>query len=165
MLLSEKSTMMAFSNSDARDMTRIDEEDDFSNDDLVHLSRHGMQHGDPSLTPGPIRRKSTRDPGLSTLLEPSSSAGHNHRRYVVGERALIHPRPTEPRLRRLAHPVNKYGFPYGEGKTPEEQKGPHLYVLATVKRVHFGENLQYYTVQRADTGKDERADVGENSEY
>jgi hypothetical protein len=58
-------------------------------------------------------------------------------------------------------PVNKYGYPRGEGKSHEEQQGPFVYVLATVQKVHFDEDLRYYTVARADTGAMQRADAGE----
>lgn len=57
-------------------------------------------------------------------------------------------------------PVNKYGFPQGEGTTEEEKAGPYTFVLATVKHVHFDEDDRYYTVQRADTGSEQRADSG-----
>jgi class 3 adenylate cyclase len=59
---------------------------------------------------------------------------------------------------RLASPVNRYGYPPGEGHSSEEQRGPYHYVYATVTKVHFGENAQYYTVMRADTGTSQRAD-------
>jgi len=57
-------------------------------------------------------------------------------------------------------PVNKYGYPKGEGKTPEERQEPHVYVLATVKHIHFREDARHYTVERADTGVCVRADTG-----
>jgi hypothetical protein len=59
---------------------------------------------------------------------------------------------------RFANLVNRYGYPPGEGITPEEQRGPYVYVLATVTKVHFEEDAQYYTVTRADTGVEQRAD-------
>jgi len=58
-------------------------------------------------------------------------------------------------------PVNKHGFPQGEGRTDEEKGGPYTFVLATVKHVHFDEDDRYYTVVRADTGTEQRADSGE----
>jgi len=57
------------------------------------------------------------------------------------------------------NPVNKYGYPRGHGRTIEEQRGPYLYVLAKVKKVHFEEDARYYTVEREDTKKEQRADV------
>jgi len=57
-------------------------------------------------------------------------------------------------------PVNKLGFPEGEGRTDEERNGPYVYVLATVKSVHFGEDDRYYTVERFDTRSRQRADRG-----
>lgn len=59
-------------------------------------------------------------------------------------------------------PVNQYGFPPGEGHRSSEQQGPYVYVLATVKRVHYDEDVPYYTVIRADTLAEQRADVGES---
>ena len=43
--------------------------------------------------------------------------------------------------------------------TPEERAGPHVYVLALVVGVHFGENAQYYTVRREDNAQEQRADA------
>jgi hypothetical protein len=60
---------------------------------------------------------------------------------------------------RWANLVNRYGFPPGEGATPEEQRGPYIYVLCTVKEVHFEEFAAYYTVDRCDTGAEQRADA------
>jgi hypothetical protein len=57
-------------------------------------------------------------------------------------------------------PVNKHGFPQGEGRTDEEKGGPYTFVLATIKHVHFDEDDRYYTVIRADTGTEQRADSG-----
>lgn len=59
-------------------------------------------------------------------------------------------------------PVNQYGFPPGEGHRPAEQQGPYVYVMATVKRVHFDEDVPYYTVTRADTNADQRAESGKS---
>jgi hypothetical protein len=56
--------------------------------------------------------------------------------------------------------VNRYGYPAGGGVAPQEMRGPYTYVLATVKKVHFEEDAEYYTVTRADTGADQRADRG-----
>lgn len=57
-------------------------------------------------------------------------------------------------------PVNKHGYPQGEGSTEEEKSGPYTFVLATVRHVHFDEDDRYYTVLRADTGTEQRADSG-----
>lgn len=56
--------------------------------------------------------------------------------------------------------VNRFGYPEGEGKTEDERKGPYNFVLATVKQLHFEEDDRYYTVVRADTGSEQRADSG-----
>lgn len=58
-------------------------------------------------------------------------------------------------------PVNIHGYPPGEGKTEAERQGPYVFVLATVKKVHFDEDERYYTVVRADNGTEQRADTGE----
>jgi hypothetical protein len=57
-------------------------------------------------------------------------------------------------------PVNKYGYRAGEGRTEAERAGPYTFVLATVKHMHFEEDDRYYTVVRADTGTEQRADSG-----
>jgi len=57
--------------------------------------------------------------------------------------------------------VNKYGFPAGDGETPEEKVGPYLFVLATVKQIHFEEIALYYTVARCDNGMEQRAESNE----
>eukprot|EP00934_Nitzschia_sp_Nitz4_P008652 Nitzschia sp. Nitz4//scaffold11_size288233//230845//235511//NITZ4_000808-RA/size288233-snap-gene-0.61-mRNA-1//-1//CDS//3329534176//8642//frame0 len=57
-------------------------------------------------------------------------------------------------------PVNRFGFPQGEGRTEEEKCGPYTFVFATVKHVHFDEDDRYYTIVRADTGTEQRADSG-----
>jgi hypothetical protein len=79
-----------------------------------------------------------------------------YRRYRVGESVLICCPQSGP-----SNLVNRYGYPVGGGNNVEEQKGPYVYVLATVKKVHFEEDAEYYTVTRADTGGDQRADAGE----
>ena len=56
--------------------------------------------------------------------------------------------------------LNKYGFPDGEGNYPFERKGPYLYVLCTIKQVHYEENEVFWTVMREDNGQDMRGDAG-----
>lgn len=77
-----------------------------------------------------------------------------YRRYRVGENVLI---CCDSHWAAL---VNRFGFPPGEGTTIDEQSGPYAYVMATVKTVHFDEFAEYYTVKRADTGAEQRADTG-----
>lgn len=76
------------------------------------------------------------------------------RRYKVGDLVLVCNLQT-----RWANFVNKHGFPPGEGETLEERRGPYIYVLCQVKKVHFEEIAAYYTVTRKDTGVDQRADA------
>ncbi len=57
-------------------------------------------------------------------------------------------------------PVNKFGFPQGQGNTEDEKKGPHVYVLCKVRAVHFTGNAREYTVKRFDTEMEQRADRG-----
>ena len=77
-----------------------------------------------------------------------------YRRYRVGETVLICCSSHWATL------VNRHGFPPGEGATPEEQSGPYSFVAATVLTVHFDEFAEYYTVKRADSGAEQRADTG-----
>lgn len=80
------------------------------------------------------------------------------RRYRPGDLVLVGSQQS-----RWSTLVNRHGFPPGEGSSPEEQRGPYKYVMATVKQVHFEEFAAYYTVIRTDTGAQQRAD-GENME-
>eukprot|EP00590_Aulacoseira_subarctica_P009415 CAMPEP_0172422826 /NCGR_PEP_ID=MMETSP1064-20121228/8945_1 /TAXON_ID=202472 /ORGANISM="Aulacoseira subarctica , Strain CCAP 1002/5" /LENGTH=1415 /DNA_ID=CAMNT_0013163879 /DNA_START=50 /DNA_END=4294 /DNA_ORIENTATION=+ len=59
----------------------------------------------------------------------------------------------------IYNPVNKHGFPPGKGATEEERRPPYVYVLATVNKVHFGEDARYYTVTREDNQLEQRADT------
>lgn len=61
---------------------------------------------------------------------------------------------------RTIDPVNKHGYPRGEGKTEDEKNGPYSYVLCHVTKVHFDEDERYYTVVRLDTECEQRADPG-----
>jgi hypothetical protein len=79
-----------------------------------------------------------------------------YRRYRVGDSVLV----CNTQSARWVNLVNRYGYPIGGGVTAEELRGPYIYVLATVKKVHFEEDAEYYTVTRADTGADQRADAG-----
>jgi hypothetical protein len=62
-------------------------------------------------------------------------------------------------------PVNKMGYPEGQGKTIKERKGPFMYVLCYVKSLHFWDHAIYYTVVRCDTGTSQRADIGMDKDY
>lgn len=109
---------------------------------------HTMRTKETNLNIG--HSSSVGDEGSNELeLEPKVI-----RRYQVGDTVLVCNLQS-----RWANLVNKYGFPPGEGDKPEERKGPYKYVLATVKKVHFEEIAAYYTVTRADTGADQRADA------
>eukprot|EP00934_Nitzschia_sp_Nitz4_P000094 Nitzschia sp. Nitz4//scaffold89_size161592//92699//96967//NITZ4_002385-RA/size161592-snap-gene-0.176-mRNA-1//-1//CDS//3329559637//94//frame0 len=78
--------------------------------------------------------------------------GATHR-YAIGDAVLV-----SNSLLRLGNSVNRHGFPPGAGFTSEEQRGPYIYVLGTVKTVHYEENAVFYTITRADTGIDVRGD-------
>lgn len=90
----------------------------------------------------------------NSSLGISNESHHALRRYKPGDKVLVCNHHS-----RWATLVNKHGFPDGEGTTPEEQRGPYIYVLATVKKVHFEEFAAFYTVVRADTGAEQRADT------
>lgn len=90
--------------------------------------------------------------------------------FAVDERVLVflnilnHTNSVDSRDALTVSPVNKYGYPQGEGKKSHEQEGPHVYVLAVIRKLHFDEDVPYYTVARADTGTEQRADTGESTE-
>lgn len=88
-------------------------------------------------------------------VKEQDKARARYRRYRVGDSVLV-----SNSMARGSNLVNRYGYPAGGGVTPEEMRGPYTYVLATVKKVHFEEDAEYYTVTRADTGADQRADTG-----
>lgn len=101
----------------------------------------------------------------------AGAAVGSKRQYVVDDAVLVflnilnHTNSVDPQEAFTVMPVNKYGFPSGEGHRPAEQQGPYVYVMATVIRVHFDEDVPYYTVVRADTGAEQRADVGKSLLY
>ena len=76
------------------------------------------------------------------------------RRYKPGDYVLVCNQQS-----RWSTLVNRYGFPPGEGSSPEEMRGPYIFAMATVKQVHFEEFAAYYTVTRVDTGAEHRADA------
>lgn len=57
-------------------------------------------------------------------------------------------------------PVNKYGYPPGDGKLDVQKRGPYEYLLCVVQNVHFDEDERYYTIKRCDNGSEQRADPG-----
>lgn len=91
----------------------------------------------------------------ASTTQEQDKARATYRRYRVGDSVLVCNIQS-----RLATLVNRHGYPSGGGLSPEEQRGPYIYVLAMVKKVHFEEDAEYYTVTRADTGADQRADAG-----
>jgi hypothetical protein len=113
-----------------------------------------------------IFAKKTAQPKLAIPINPplekaeiraqdQDTSRATYRRYRVGESVLVCcPQSGSSIL------VNRYGYPLGGGYTVEEQNGPYIYVFAIVKKVHFEEDAEYYTVTRADTGGDQRADAG-----
>jgi hypothetical protein len=86
-------------------------------------------------------------------------------RYSIGEYALISREicdvddavDSDGLLNRFGYPSPRPGLV--GSMTPEERAGPHVYVLAVVVGVHFGENAQYYTVRREDNAQEQRADA------
>lgn len=90
--------------------------------------------------------------------KPGRSIARTIRRYGAGQYVLISNHGLAEGTPFL---VNIYGFPEGGGGalTPEQRRGPYNYLLAQVKRVHFEENAQYYTITRCDNDEDQRADA------
>jgi hypothetical protein len=90
---------------------------------------------------------------MSAPAATSPPATGLYRKHKIGDQVLVCNHQS-----RWANLVNRHGFPPHEGATPEERRGPYVYVLAQVKSVHFEEYSVYYTVVRADTGAEQRAD-------
>ena len=105
----------------------------------------------------------------AAVVAAGMGAGSNkrsHLQFAVDDNVLVflnilnHTNSVDPQDAFTVTPVNRFGFPPGEGKTVAQQQGPYVYVLATVRKVHFDEDVRYYTVARADTGAEQRADTG-----
>ena len=129
------------------------------------------------------RNSSTSEDSVSTYTNPSYSRGSNQglkrsrrrtsnqQRFNQGEKVLVkinfnkslvnesHAAAVTAKM--TASPVNKFGYPKGYSWKNDEKYGPYIYVLATVKYIHFDQDSWYYTVTRADTGTCQRADIGE----
>ena len=100
----------------------------------------------------------TRSSTIDSELVDSLAGAHRNAtvyRYNIGDPVLI-----SNHTARMTNCVNRFGFPSGGGSTSEEQRGPYIYVLGTVKTVHYEENAVFYTVSRVDTGSDVRGDPG-----
>jgi hypothetical protein len=104
------------------------------------------------------RASSMEEDAATAVLQSQQPKRNIYRGYVVGDNVLVsidhHPYSRGVSL------VNKLGYPYGAGTTEEEKRGPYVYVLAKVKRVHFEEYSVYYTVTREDTGAEMRGEAG-----
>lgn len=107
-------------------------------------SSGGSRSSNRRLVPG-----NEADSGMQFANRPKAA----YRRYRVGEHVLICCNSHWATL------VNQFGFPPGEGTTAEEQSGAYAFVMATVQTVHFDEFAEYYTVKRADTAGEQRADT------
>jgi hypothetical protein len=97
---------------------------------------------------------------------PTSSTVSRHNQFNVGDTVLVFltllnvTNLEDPKDTFTIAAVNSFGYPEGEGRLDEEKRGPYNFVLATVKQLHFEEDDRYYTVIRADTGSEQRADSG-----
>lgn len=97
---------------------------------------------------------------------PTSNSVKRHNQFNVGDTVLVFltllnvTNMEDPKDTFTIAAVNILGYPEGEGRTDEEKRGPYNFVLATVKQLHFEEDDRYYTVIRADTGSEQRADSG-----
>lgn len=98
----------------------------------------------------------TRDRGAEG---DESAYARTIRRYAVGQYVLISNHELAEGSNCL---VNRYGFPEvgGGALSPEQRRGPYIYLFAQVKNVHFEEDAQYYTVSRCDNDEEQRADAG-----
>lgn len=96
----------------------------------------------------------------------SNNKAKRHIKFAVGDTVLVLltllnvTNAEDPKDTFTVAPVNRLGYPQGEGRTDEEKVGPYTFVLAKVEHVHFDEDDRYYTVIRADTETEQRADSG-----
>ena len=96
------------------------------------------------------QRMSTVKPSALTRITTPDAI----RRYQKHDKVLVHNSHA-----RFTNLVNKFGFPPGEGVSPDERRGPYAYVLAVVQNVHYEDIRVFYTVKRCDTGALQRAEV------
>jgi hypothetical protein len=105
----------------------------------------------------------------AAVVAASSQGGNGktrHIQFAVADTVLVFltllnvTNMEDPKDMFTTAPVNKCGYPLGEGTTELEKSGPFSFVLATVKHVHFDEDDRYYTIVRSDTGTEQRADSG-----
>jgi hypothetical protein len=93
------------------------------------------------------------------------TVGSKRIQFAVDDTVLVflnilnHTNSVDPPEAFTVAPVNIFGLQPGEGKSHAEQEGPFVYVMATIRRVHFNEDVPYYTVIRADTLAEQRADA------
>ena len=96
----------------------------------------------------------------------SASKSQHNIKFAVNDAVLVFltllnvTNMEDPKDTFTVAPVNKYGFPAGDGRTESEKSGPYTFVLCRVTHVHFDEDDRYYTVERSDTGTQQRADSG-----
>eukprot|EP00429_Kryptoperidinium_foliaceum_P039921 CAMPEP_0176166240 /NCGR_PEP_ID=MMETSP0120_2-20121206/85020_1 /TAXON_ID=160619 /ORGANISM="Kryptoperidinium foliaceum, Strain CCMP 1326" /LENGTH=1393 /DNA_ID=CAMNT_0017503773 /DNA_START=61 /DNA_END=4240 /DNA_ORIENTATION=- len=138
--------------------------------------RRHMSRGDSASMGGSVSIENPLDPQSSSAEwgnvaaavggQPAGNPPSRHIKFAVEDTVLVLltllnvTNVEDPRDTFTVAPVNKYGFPQGEGRSDAEKSGPYTFVLATVKHVHFDEDDRYYTVVRADTGTEQRADSG-----
>ena len=110
-----------------------------------------------------LAAKFTNFGGTSQNMDDEEYEGERHelynrenlyRGYSVGDAVLVFSN------NRFSSCVNRFGFPPGAGRTPEEKTGPYLFVLGKVQQIHFEENSVFYTVRREDTDVDVRGTPG-----
>ena len=98
----------------------------------------------------------------------SASKAKNTNKFAVNDTVLVFltllnvTNMDDPKDTFTIAPVNKFGYPSGslDARTDAEKSGPYTFVLCVVKHVHFDEDDRYYTILRADTGTEQRADTG-----
>lgn len=100
------------------------------------------------------RGSSSMEDDMSLARQESTKA--IYRGYKVGDSVLVNDLSTTE----WSNQVNKMGYPPGAGTTAEELRGPFMFVLGKIKRVHFEEYSVYYTVTREDTKEDVRGEAG-----
>jgi hypothetical protein len=138
------------------------------------ISHHGGSTRDSTSSHAKSERASYRpsefNRGSSSVAAAAAAvqASQTNRRIQFGQgeyalvqlsRLTISEQASDKDLITIA-PVNKYGYPVGEGKNDKQKQPPHYYVLCLVVKVHFDEDERYYTVRRMDTDAEQRADPG-----
>ena len=153
-ILSERSASFNDEEADARPARSSSQES------VVSADSHSASSGSKKLRLFNSSSGSNKEAAANSA-SAARKAAIAFRRYNVGDYVLISNHELPANSEKL---VNLHGFAEWDADETlllEELRGPFVYLLAQVTRVHFLGNVPSYTVARMDNGDEQRADVGE----